>query len=87
MLYLDILGFRELVMSSIRVMELYYIINLLSVHKDAGFKTIVFSDTLLVYNPTDVPESDRWVEVMFLCEYVQQLLHRTADRSQKIATK
>jgi len=80
LLYLDILGFRELVPSFNRVMELFYIVNSLSVHKDAGFKTIVFSDTLLVYNPADIPESSRWIEVMFLCEYVQELLHRTAGR-------
>lgn len=78
LLYIDILGFTELVANRPRKIEMIYgIIDSLNVHKHDLFKTIVFSDTILVYNSMD-PESDsdRQYFVMYACEFVQDLQHR-----------
>ena len=48
-LYIDILGFKDLVKSGSRVEELYRRIDRLNVHTDRDFTCIVFSDTILVY--------------------------------------
>ena len=82
LLYLDILGFSGLVRSPQRVRQLYRIINSLNVHRHSAFKAIVFSDTLLVYSKLDVCDpATRQYSIMFLCEFAQDLLHRTAGRS------
>lgn len=81
LLYLDILGFSEMVKDSERVFSLYKIINALNVHSHDVFECIVFSDTLLVYNHED-PKSDRDRRylVMFLIEFAQDLLCRLIGR-------
>ncbi|HVL40234.1 MAG TPA: hypothetical protein VM328_12665 [Fimbriimonadaceae bacterium] len=50
----------------------------LNVHRHDAFTTIVFSDTILVYNRAE-PKSDHDHEylVMFGCEFFQDLLYRT----------
>lgn len=81
-LYIDILGFANLVTKSPEKIKLIYeIINSLNVHKHHAFKTIVFSDTILVYNKID-PESDREHNylVMYACEFVQELTYHLADK-------
>lgn len=50
LLYIDILGFSDLIKSEQRTRELYEIIDSLNVHEHRVFQTIVFSDTILVYN-------------------------------------
>ena len=50
-LYIDILGFKNLVTSNTdKVESIFKIIDSLHVHKDIAFQTIVFSDTILVFN-------------------------------------
>ena len=50
-LYIDILGFKNLVTSNTdKVESIFKIIDSLHVHKDIAFRTIVFSDTILVFN-------------------------------------
>ncbi len=82
MLYLDILGFSEMVNDPERVMMLYRIINDLNVHRDASFKAIVFSDTLIIYTDFQIEKrGDATFAVMFLCEFAQDLLFRTIGRN------
>ncbi|WP_339298043.1 hypothetical protein MKY92_25135 [Paenibacillus sp. FSL R5-0623] len=82
LLYIDILGFKELVDSDInRVKDLYQVIASLNVHLHDGFKAIVFSDTILIYNNFSTPdEQTKAYTVMFLCEFVQDLQHRLIGR-------
>jgi hypothetical protein len=82
-LYIDILGFADLVMNAPdRVVELYEIISSLNVHRHESFGTIVFSDTILVY-----PKFERGMGrqadayfVMFLCEFAQDLMRRLRNK-------
>jgi len=78
LLYIDILGFSELVEKNPeQINTIYSIIDSLNVHKHEGFRTIVFSDTILVYNIHDSSgEADHQYFVMFACEFAQDLLHR-----------
>lgn len=81
LLYIDLLGFSELVKKRGAVSKLYDVINALSAHRQHGFRTIAFSDTLLVYN-TENPTSadDRRYTVMFMCEFAQDLFYRLIGR-------
>lgn len=82
-LYLDILGFTDLVKEgSERIDDLYEVIASLNVHKHDAFKVIVFSDTVVVYNVDggDTPADARYL-IMFMCEFVQDLMHRLTKRS------
>lgn len=77
LLYIDILGFSELVKKNHAKVELVYkIIDGLIFHHDKGFKAIVFSDTIIVHNDyrtnSDYAKS---VTVMYLIEFAQELLY------------
>lgn len=79
LLYIDILGFSELVRTDRdAVNKLYATLDSLNVHRHEAFTTIVFSDTILVYNRLE-PRSDDDHEylVMYGCEFFQDLLYRT----------
>nr|WP_320022752.1 hypothetical protein [uncultured Draconibacterium sp.] len=82
-LYIDILGFSELVKNDTKIVdELYEIIASLNVHDHNVFKTIIFSDTILVYNDAEPIEGhDHRYIVMFLCEFVQDLQNRLTGRN------
>lgn len=77
-LYIDILGFSNLVKNERHKVEsLNKAIASLNVHGHYAFHTIVFSDTILVYNsinPSSIHEQKYLV--MYLCEFVQDLMHR-----------
>jgi hypothetical protein len=81
LLYIDILNFSNLVAQKGTVEELYQIINRLNVHRHGVFTTIIFSDTILVYNKSNARglEDVRYI-VMFLCEFAQDLFYRLIDR-------
>ena len=82
LLYIDLLGFSDLVLKRGAVSRLYNIINSLNAHKHHAFRTIAFSDTLLVYNTYDpVSEHDRHYIVMFMCEFAQDLFYRLIGRN------
>lgn len=83
LLYIDILGFSDLVAAgSPRVHDLYEVIASLNVHRHPAFRAIIFSDTVLVYNTEGGDtKSDRAYLVMFLCEFAQDLQHRLTKRS------
>ena len=78
LLYIDILGFNQLVQEKPqRIKTLYRIINSLNVHTHDVFRTIVFSDTILVYNRDNANNiNDHKYLVMYACEFVQDLQYR-----------
>lgn len=82
LLYIDILGFGEIALSDpTRVTRLYTILDSLNVHRHQGFRTIVFSDTILVYNDfTPKDDHEHEYAVMFSCEFAQDLLVRLVGR-------
>ena len=74
-LYIDLLGFKDLVRSGFNVSELYRRIDRLNVHNDQDFTCIVFSDTILVYG------SEAWEQypskaLVWLIEFAQDLFYR-----------
>lgn len=79
LLYIDILGFSEMVKSDPgKIADLYRIIDTLAVHRHDAFKTIAFSDTVIVYNTAEPTSGhDHAYLVMYSCEFVQDLLYRT----------
>ncbi len=79
LLYIDILNFSNLAKG--KVGELYEIINKLHVHRHDVFTTIIFSDTILVYNKSHARglEDVRYL-VMYLCEFAQDLFYRLIGR-------
>ena len=83
-LYLDILGFSELVkrQSGNTINDLYEVISSLNANRHGAFKVVVFSDTVVVYNVNggDTPEDSSYL-TMFLCEFVKDLLHRLTGRA------
>ncbi len=78
LLYIDILGFKDAVVNNHNKVEIIYDhINNLNVHNHEAFATIVFSDTILVYNKVDPKnDSEHQYLSMFSCEFAQDLLYR-----------
>lgn len=83
LLYIDFLGFSDMVKHKpSRVRELFNIINQLNVHYHEAFKTIIFSDTILVYNMDyAICSEDEDYYVMFLIEFVEDLFYRIANKN------
>ncbi|WP_322406010.1 hypothetical protein U0358_08445 [Idiomarina sp. PL1-037] len=82
-LYLDILGFSQLVrQGSEKIDDLYEVITSLNAHSHDAFKVVVFSDTVVVYNVNggDTPEDSKYL-IMFMCEFVKDLMHRLMGRN------
>src|ERR1039457_5888675 len=81
LLHIDILNFGNLIAQKGKVEELYEIINKLHVHRHDVFTTIIFSDTILVYNKSHARglEDVRYL-VMYLCEFAQDLFYRLIGR-------
>lgn len=74
-LYIDILGFGDMVKSGYDIASIYRHIDRLNVHGDEYFKCIVFSDTILVY------AHEAWMKypdkgLMWLIEFAQDLIYR-----------
>jgi hypothetical protein len=78
LLYIDILGFKEMSKKDPRKIErIFAIINSLNVHRHHAFKTVVFSDTILVYNvKTSVTDDNKNYLVCYLIEFAEDLHHR-----------
>jgi hypothetical protein len=78
LLYIDILGFRDLARTNPqRVYDLYRVVASLNVHDSHSFAAIVFSDTIIIYNTSEpIAGTDRASTVMFLCEIAQDFLYR-----------
>jgi len=77
LLYIDILGFSDLVNEPGKVEDLYEVVASLNVHKHPDFRSIVFSDTILVYNLSEMAGCrNPSYYVMYLCEFAQDLQAR-----------
>jgi hypothetical protein len=83
-LYLDVLGFTDLVRqkNGQTIADLYEVIASLNANQHGAFKVVVFSDTVVVYNVDggDTPEDSSYL-IMFLCEFVKDLMHRLTGRN------
>jgi hypothetical protein len=73
-LYIDILGFKDLVRSGFDLSTLFQRIDRLNVHTDRDFTSIVFSDTILVYGSDDWAKHPREA-LMWLIEFAQDLFY------------
>lgn len=79
LLYIDILGFAEMARREPhKVVRLYAILDSLRAHQlgepSNMFKTVVFSNTVLVYNSTPAEtEEDSWNSVWYLIEFAEDL--------------
>ena len=80
-LYIDILGFSSLVLAG-RVRDLYTRLDNLNAHQHPSRSTIVFSDTIVVYNKDDLDwdEDDKTALVSRLCEFAADLFYRLVDQ-------
>lgn len=81
LLYLDILGFSDLVKSNYqKVVRLFNVIDSLNAHAHGDFKSVVFSDTLLIFNqkPAESKYDNEYI-IMYLCEFAQDLLFRSIE--------
>ena len=78
LLYIDILGFKDMTLTEPRkVARIYSILDRFNVFKHPNFKTIVFSDTILTYNPIEVhTDPDREYMVWYLTEFAEDIHHR-----------
>lgn len=78
LVYIDILGFAELVKDDATMVEwLYSVIDDLNAHRHQEFKTIVFSDTVLIYSRNYCID-ERYHEYlsMYAVEFTQDLFYR-----------
>lgn len=81
LLYLDILGFSDLVKKDYqKVVRLFNVIDSINAHAHGDFKSVVFSDTLLVFNqkPAESKYDNEYI-IMYLCEFAQDLLFRSIE--------
>jgi len=75
-LYIDILGFKELIKDTEKVLRLYSILDQARIHYDSSFRSIVFSDTIVAYNiHSNYTDEAKAVEVMFLIELTKDIFH------------
>ncbi len=79
-LYIDILGFKDLVESGFDMTELFEIIDENPVHRDRDFTSIVFSDTMIVY-ASEEWNSHKNMGVMWLVEFAQYLFYRLISKN------
>ena len=76
-LYIDILGFTELVKNKEKVFKLYRLIDRARIHHDSNFNAIVFSDTIVAYNRhPNLSDKAKAVEVMYLIELTQDIFNK-----------
>ena len=80
LLYIDILGFSDLVKRDpLQVEKIYGVLDSLNVHRHDVFRTIVFSDTVVVYNRIDPKPNDAKAHeyiVWYSIEFAEDLHHR-----------
>ncbi len=77
-LYLDILGFRELVeTNSDKIPTIFSIVNTLKANKHPDFKVIMFSDTVIIFNEIENKPIDYYCTYLieFVVELYYKLLH------------
>jgi hypothetical protein len=81
-LYIDILGFENLaVTNSPKIKNIFEILDRLESHNHRHYfslQTVVFSDTVLIFNKNDTETSDVHLYVTYLIEYTQELFYKLA---------
>src|SRR5438876_114995 len=78
-LYIDILGFSELIKEPAKVERLFRMLNDARIHADSNYQSIAFSDTIVAYNrQRDLSGTAKATELMFLIELTQELFLRLA---------
>jgi hypothetical protein len=82
LLYIDILGFSDLVAKDVtKIDDLYEVVASLHAHDHDAFKCVIFSDTMLVYNLNFIGgHRETEYYLMFMCEFARDLLHRLTKR-------
>lgn len=82
LLYIDVLGFSDMVYGDeSRIVKLYDLVDGLNCLSHHAFNTIVFSDTVLIYNVAEsTSRQDDTYYVMFCIEFFQDLLYRSAGK-------
>ncbi len=78
LLYVDLLGFSDLVMTKPEVVpRIFETLDSSPAHTHPDFTALQFSDTLLVFNePAAISGNDKHYCAMFLCEFAQDLQHK-----------
>src|SRR5881227_2355295 len=72
LIYIDILGFSDLVRRGGAADDLYRTVDSLNVHQHESFNTIVFSDTILVYNNVFLANVSKYrIAIMYMCEFAE----------------
>lgn len=80
-LYIDILGFANIVNDKEKIKDIYRTIDNLNVFaNEPYFKTIVFSDTILVYSKPGFDMTNASGSVMWMCEWAQDLFVRFVSK-------
>lgn len=81
LLYIDILGFSQLVTNNPEKIEkIFEKVNSLDVHGHCDFQTICFSDTIVVFNKiTAESDHDKELIIMFMEDFVKELLFKMFD--------
>ena len=81
-LYIDILGFENLIVTNLpKIKKIFEILDSLKVHKHEHFfslQTVVFSDTVLIFNKDDTEANAVVFYVTYLIEYTQELFYKLA---------
>lgn len=82
LLYIDLLGFSDIVQSKSGLLpDLFSILDKSNAHRHGDFSVIQFSDTLLVYNvPEATSDRDRSYVAMYLCEFAQEIQYMLLGR-------
>lgn len=78
-LYIDILGFKEISSDPARAEIVFNAIDDLNVHQDNDFQTIVFSDTIVVA-ADEFWNGNANQAIMWLSEFAQDLFYRLSHR-------
>lgn len=80
LLYIDILGFSQLVIQkSEKIKLLYEIIDSLLPHQIKSFRIIVFSDTILITEGTGISFGDDSTRLLWYLNFVQELFEKTFE--------
>ncbi|MBA4320697.1 MAG: hypothetical protein C0412_20070 [Flavobacterium sp.] len=81
-LYIDILGFETLATTnSHKIKNIFKILDQLGSHNHNhhfSLQTVVFSDTVLIFNNSDTEQKDVHLYVTYLIEYAQELFYELA---------
>lgn len=82
LLYIDLLGFSQIVQSDNDLLpDLFRILDQSNAHDHGSFSVIQFSDTLLVYNvPKMTNGHDHSYIAMYLCEFAQEIQYMLLGR-------